>query len=150
MKVQQMNGEVVLTDNKGNAYRVVPRLLNDFADALVKIGHGRGGVGEQVTNYRDWQVVEEIVRLFVRVYPEIWRDFVEGNKIIASNQADSYGLLRDSSTEKGGEAQIRQLGSWPFELELMIRTIWPSQKFDKPFIRKFMQKLPMFKTAASI
>lgn len=150
MKARQENGQVVLTDDKGNAYRVVPKRLNAFADALVKIGHGRGGPGEQVTNESDWKAIEGIVTLFTRVYPGIWKEFVEGNKIIASNQAESYGLLSDKSTRKGGEAQLRQLGSWPFELEIMIKTIWPDQKFDKPFIRKFMQRLPVFKTASKI
>lgn len=150
MRITNNKGQVGLTDKAGITYRVVPRWLNDLSDAIVKIGHGRGGPNALVETETDWQVVAALVDLFAKVFPKEWKDFVIANKLTQSHQPNRHGLLEDPTTKKGGLAQIRQLGQWPFELEIFIRVIWPKQRFDKKFIRNFMSRLPVFKTAERI
>ena len=131
-------------------YRAVPRWVNSLADAVVKLGHGRGGPNVFVETDTDWQVIAGIVDLYATVFPGEWKAFLRSNKLIKSHQADKFGLLKDKSTRKGGEVQLRQLGQWPFELETLIRVICPDQRFDRKFIRGFMGRLPVFKTAEKI
>ena len=150
MKISKVGSQVTITDPQGNAYRVVPKWLNNLADAVVKIGKGRGGPNALIENDSDWQVVAGLVDLFANTFPQTWKDFVIANKLVASHQSQKHGLISDVTTKKGGEASIRQLGQWPFEFEIMIKTIWPSQRFDKKFIREFMRRLPVFKTAEKI
>lgn len=150
MKVVEQQGRPIWIDSKGQPYQAVPRWLNSLGDSVVKLGHGRGGPFEQVSNETDWQVIAGLVDLYATFFPQSWKDFVKDNKVISSAQANRHGLIADKGTKKGGEAQIRQLGQWPFELEVMIKTIWPNQKFNKDFLRGFMKRLPVFKTVDKI
>lgn len=131
-------------------YRVVPKWLNNLADAVVKLAHGRGGPDALVETEDDWQVVAGLVDIFATTNQATWKDFLKANKLVAGHQAERYGLLRDPTTRKGGQAQLRQLGQWPIELEFLIKIIWPNQKMDRRFIREFMRRLPVFKTADQI
>ena len=150
MRVTQNNEQVGLVDKAGVTYRVVPRWLNDLSDAIVKLGKGRGGPDALVETETDWQIVAGLVDLYANVFPQDWKEFLTANKVVQSYQPNKHGLLEDKTTKKGGDAQIRQLGQWPFELEIFIRVIWPKQRFDKKFTRKFMSRLPVFKTAEKI
>jgi len=150
MKVIEQEGKTMLADDEGHIYKVVPRWQNDFANALVKIGRGRGGTSARVNTEADWRVVEDIVRLYAKAFPTTWREFLRSNRIIRQNQRTEFGLLGDRETKKGGEAQIRQLGQWPFDLERFIKVIYPNQPFDKRFIREFMRRLPAFRTSVRI
>ena len=142
--------QIGLENKTGVTYRVVPRWLNDLSDAIVKLGKGRGGKDVMVETETDWQVVAGLVDLYANAFPQDWKLFLEANSMIQTTQPNRHGLLEDPTTKKGGTAQIRQLGQWPFELEIFIRTIWPNQRFDKKFIRKFMSRLPVFKTVEKI
>jgi len=145
-----MKDPVSIRDEKGQEYRLVERWVSDLADAVVKLGKGRGGPNVQVSTESDWQVIAGLVDLYANTFRQEWKEFVKTNRLVASHQRTRHGLLGDKATKKGGEAQIRQLGQWPFELEVMIKTIWPDQKFTKEFYRKFMDRIPVFRTAEKI
>lgn len=148
MKVINYNGRTALTDDKGNLYRVVPRRLNDMAEAVIAVGRGRGGKGVQVATEGDWKTIEALIRIFAKFFPAEYQDFLSQNAKTRSMQLSKFGEMVDKSSDQN--IYVRQLGTWPFELEAMIKVIWPDQKFDQKFNRKFFTKFTLFKTTDKI
>lgn len=133
----------VYQDKFGNTFRIVPKWHERVADAVMKIGHGRGGAFAQVEREEDWTVIEQLTDLFAHLYPQEWEDFLESTAILRKYRTSKHGLLGDS---KDNNALIRQVAQWPMTWELLIRTVYPNQKFDKKFIDRFVKRLPAFST----
>lgn len=135
---------------EGQAFRVTNKWALSLANEVVAAAHGRGGPGWQIETEEDWQVVDKICSIYARHFPKDVKEFLRINQVIRMNQADKYGRIKDATTSKGGETQMRQLGQWPLELERLLKVIWPDQKFNKKFIREFFLRFPLFATVENI
>lgn len=130
--------------------RITNRWAVSLADAVVDAAHGRGGPDSVVDTEEDWKVVVAILEICARYFPKEVDDYLKLNKVIRSHQATEYGLMEDATTKKGGEGNVRQLGWWPFEFEVLVRIIYPRQKFDKKFNREFFRRFPALRTAIKL
>lgn len=150
MKVIEENGRRLLEDDLGMRYRTASPWQQALSEAVVKVSQGVGGDFQQIETQRDWQVVEELLKIYAHFFPVQYREYLKNNKALLANQKNQFGLLEDPTTKKGGLISARQLGTWPFELETLIRVVWPDQKFTKKFNEKFFKKFKAFATAERI
>ena len=131
-------------------FRVTTKWANDLANEVVFAAHGRGGPNEVIQTEEDWIVVRDILEICAKYFPKEISDYLELNKAIKANQKNQYGLLEEPETPKGGIANVRQIGTWPFEFETLVRVIWPRQKMDKKFTREFFRRFPALRTAEKL
>jgi len=131
-------------------YLITTKWTNDLANEVVRVARGRGGPDARVETEEDWVVVGRLLDLCAKYFPKEVREVLRLNKAIALHQKNKFGLLEDPQTKKGGMAQIRQTGQWPFEFEVLMRVVWPNQKFNRTFNRKLMERFTALKTAEKI
>lgn len=137
-------------EQNGEPFRITSKWNLGLANEVVDAAHGRGGPGHLIQTEEDWLVVDRITTIYAKYFPREVKEFLKINQVIRGHQDDKFGRLRDNTTSKGGDAQIRQLGQWPLELEKLLSVVWPDQKFNKPFLRKFFARFPAFATAEKI
>lgn len=131
-------------------YRVTTKWANNLANEIVIAAHGRGGPNALVQTEEDWKVVLAILNICAKYFPKEIHDYLELNKAVKLNQKNQYGLLEDPETKKGGAANVRQTGTWPFEFETLVRVVWPNQRMDKKFTRELFRRFPMLRTAEKL
>lgn len=144
------NGKIFLEDELGFRYRTATPWQQALSESIIDAAHGIGGSLQQCESETDWKVVDKLLVIFQRFFTSQYSEFLKNNKATASNQRDKFGLLEDQNTSKGGDINVRQLGTWPFELETMIRVVWPDQKFNRRFNEKFFRRFRAFRTAEQI
>ena len=130
-------------EENGMPFRVTNKWTVALADTMEALPHD---VSDVIESERDWQVVEMVCNIYAKFFPKEIKEFLKINKLISSNQVDKFGRIEDNTTKKGGEAQFRQLGQIPYYLYILLRVIWPKQKFDRKFQRQFFMRFPAFRT----
>lgn len=144
----------VYQDGLGNTFKIVSRGADAISEAIIKIAKGRGGPLSQVQTEGDWEVVEKVTDLYAHFFPEEWSEFLEGQKIALDARKNRFGLLADieagsvsaKTSVRGNLASIREVARWPVRWELLLKSIYGSQRFDKKFLDKFLKRLPQFAT----
>lgn len=124
-------------------------LANAVEDLCKKYGYPDPNP-EIVKTDKDWRCVSELMELCGKYFPKEIREHIEIAKALKANQSSEFGYMQDSSTRKGGQIQMRQTGVWPFEFEILVKVIWPKQKFNKKFTREFFKRFPVLQTAERI
>ncbi len=109
-----------------------------------------GGPNTAVETERDWYAVGQLLNICAKFFPKEIDEYLKLNKVIKASQANQYGLLEDPTTKKGGEAHVRQIGTWPAEFEYLVKIVWPRQKFDRKFNRELFKRFPVLQTALKI
>ena len=130
--------------------RVTTKWANDLANEVVIAAHGRGGPNHVIQTEEDWTVVLNILEICAKYFPKEISDYLEFNKVIKASQKNKYGLLEEPETKKGGVANVRQIGTWPFEFETLVRVVWPRQKMDKKFTGELFRRFPALQTAEKL
>lgn len=140
-------------EQNGTPFRVTTKWTSMLAEAVDSLANKYGYPDPNpytIQSEKDWRCVAEVMELCSRFFPKEIRDYLEMNKQIKAHQKNQYGLMEDADTKKGGLANLRQTGTWPFEFEIIVRTIWPNQKFNKKFTREFFKRFPLLQTAERI
>ena len=98
-------------------------------DELVRISRGNRDIVESES---DWEVVENLIRFYVKRWPYDWAEFLK-------NLPDIRQSRRPGGRSKtGGMVYLMAL---PLRLERLIKAIFPlnqvNRKFSHEFIRRF-------------
>jgi hypothetical protein len=104
-------------------------------DRIVEMAQGNR---DAVTSQKDWEILGELLKFFSEEWPDEFNSFKA-----------SIPDIRSSRREGGyGEKhQVMYLAALPPRFERMIKSIFPSQQFDKKFIYRLIRKFPIFRIA---
>ncbi len=130
------------SDDLGIEPRVVPypRALVEAIDIINEFFRKNGSKHGFVEHDGDWRVIEYCYELFQISYPEDLKIFVETQKKIRQNLKSANGGFTDDG---GGEMQHKM--NIPQKMYQLINRFYPLQKWDKKFVAKLAQKLPVLK-----
>jgi hypothetical protein len=120
-------------------YYTVPAKVIKGANHLVEIAKQASPNGRVETS-KDWWILEETIKVYRSMFP---RDYLEFMSSIAAIRSAHRGLSQGIAKEAGG-AELRSTLELPQKLHEMILTMFPKQYFDKEFVYKFANKLPVF------
>lgn len=137
----------------GHKFRITNKWATDLADAIEMVAtkyYGPAVVTHPIESLLDWVALAEIVEVYDRFFPEEIKEYLRLNSAVKANQKNKFGLLEDPTTKKGGESNVRQLGTVPFHLETLIRVVWPRHRFTRKFNEKFFKTFTRFSTAERI
>jgi hypothetical protein len=118
------------------------RQMVEFIDNLILFAR-KNGSSNQVKTSMDWKTLDFLYKGWAALYPKSASDFEIHMKEIQS--VSKHGIARD----KGG-AMIQHQLEIPSPLYRMMRVIFPDQKWDRPFVRKFSQHFPMMRGGKSL
>ena len=128
-----------------NSTRWVQASKMQAVNKLIKLKNDKG----------PWEVIAEIIRVWVKEKPEEYRSFVIGldetkrsRKVSSVGGSYFSGVTKDKST--GG--RIRYLCDIPVKVIKMIRVIYTPDELpmDKKFYNKFGRLFPDFKISEKI
>jgi hypothetical protein len=119
--------------NASIVWKTYQKKMVDKVDRIVELAHG---YRDTVNTLKDWEVVGELLKFFAEEWPHEFNSFKEQiPDIRSSRRADGYSSTRE----------IKYVAALPPRFERMIKSIFPSQQFDKKFIYKLIRKFPVFK-----
>jgi hypothetical protein len=102
-------------------------------DRLLELAHGKR---EDVKTANDWEVLDELFKFFVNRWPKEFVSFKESVELIRRTR---------NPGGKSNSKEIMYLGALPSRLERLIKTMFPNQKFDKPFMYKLVKRYKLLK-----
>lgn len=116
-------------------WRQYRKSLVDKVDHIVELARGNR---ETIATLKDWEIVGEILKFFAEEWPDEFNSFKASiPDIRSSRRADGYSESRE----------VKYIAALPPRFERMIKSIFPSQQFDKKFIYKLIRKFPVFRVA---
>jgi hypothetical protein len=126
-------------------YYTVPAKVVKGADHLMALSKQTTPEGKVETS-KDWWVLEETIKVYRSMFPRDYLEFVES---VARIRQAHRGISKGVAKEAGG-AEIRSTLELPQRLYEMIMTMFPAQRFDKEFVYKFANRLPIFSAVDKI
>ena len=111
--------------------------LVEAVDSIVNLAK-RNGCGKTIIREKDWEVLEQIIKMWQIIYPQE-SDFFYKSMKKWWEHTKRLGV----SKEKGG-AMIQHKLEVPQKLYQMIEAIFPNQKWDKKFVNKFAKRFKIF------
>ena len=123
-KLENPNKQILLRQYKAS--------IVEGVDRLVKLGRGR----TTISNQSDWDVVDEIIRFFVREWPSEWKEFT-----------DTVPDIRHTRRSGGWSKtkNIMYVASLPWRLERLIQRVFPLHEYNKKFIHSLIKRYKIFK-----
>lgn len=101
-------------------------------DRLVELGRGRTNISTQ----SDWDLLDEIVKFFMKEWPGEWKQF-------ADTVPDIRRTRRSGGYSKSGE--MRYLAALPNRLERLIQRVFPQHEYSKEFVNRLIKRYKIFK-----
>ena len=113
------------------------RYLVEFTDSLIDIAK-RNGSKSRVETSHDWKTLDYIYRGWRILFPQTSKEFEDHMK--------NWRLLATKGgLSKEKNALIQHKLEIPLPLYQMIKTIFPDQKWNKEFVKKFSQNFGSFR-----
>lgn len=113
-------------------WRQYRKRVVDAVDRIVEMAHGQR---ENVSNEKDWKIVEELFTFFANEWPN---EYIEFKKTIP----DIRGTRNPGGYSESKE--IRYIGAVPPRFMRLVKAIFPSQEWDKRFTNKFVKRMKLF------
>ena len=111
-------------------------------DKIVELAKGRPTF---VDGDKDWEIIWELFVLWHEAFPENFEEFSRYIAEYRRNLKNKDGMFKSES----GELYQAQL-EIPEKLFIMIKTIYPDQKWDRKFVSSLARRLPILKIADKI
>lgn len=128
---------------KGISYVPYETPLVQFIDNLIEYAKKNGSTSQIVTE-SDWKTLDYIMQGFETLYPELSHTFYENMK-----EWRKQSTLHAVAKGEFG-ARIQHQLEIPQKVYLMIQIIFPNQKWDKKFVKKFASHYKQFKGAEQL
>jgi hypothetical protein len=123
----------------GISYVPYERQYVEFIDALIDFAKKNQSTS-QIVSDADWKTMEFIYKGWKTFYPIHATQFEDHMKDVR-NHSHIAGIVKE------GEGMIQYQLEIPEKLYHMIQIIFPNQKWDREFIRKFAQHFPTLRAA---
>lgn len=121
-------------------YVTAPREQMQLIDKVVeKLRNNQSGM---VETEDDWAAVKLLFDLFRKEHPGHYEWFVEEIKKFRVATVSTHGIIKDESSD-----MVQHMLEIPEIFHAYIHKMFPNQKWDRTFIRKLSQELPILKVA---
>ena len=118
-------------------YVIAPREQVMIIDKIVELVKDSQGVVE-TSNH--WKAISLMFDLFRKEFPAHYDAFVEEIKQYRLATASNKGIIKDDAGDS-----IQHQMEIPERFFQYVRAIFPDQKWDREFLKKLAQELPIFK-----
>jgi len=113
--------------------------LVDAVEALIRFHRQKGG-GTVIQTESQWEVVIKVFEVWATLYPQEYINFKNSQGKARSNQKNHNA----SNREKGG-AEIQHMINMPQVFHSILRVLYPNQRFDKKFVTKLGNRMPLLR-----
>ena len=120
-------------------YEPFRKEIVDAVDAIVLAAKKNGSYSKRVETQADWKTMTTIVRVYATIFESDYRDFIKNLK------KTKESLKTEHAHDKEGEAIVQHQLSVPQMLYILIKVIFPDQKWDKDFVARFSRRYDQFK-----
>lgn len=141
MKVIEENNPL-LPDPSEIYYVPFEKHLVEWTDSVVEMAK-KLDCGKQIETEADWKVIEYIFKGWTVLFEQDYKRFIDKMKFLKSS------LSNDDATAKEGEGRVQHQMEFPMTLYKLIDSVFPLQKWDTKFVRKFANRMPELKTAVN-
>jgi hypothetical protein len=114
-------------------WRQYEKTVVEDVDKIVELSHGNR---EVVKTSKDWEILEELLKFYIKRWPQEFAEFKETIPNIRHSR-------RDGGYSKSKETMY--VGAIPPRFMKLIKVIFPQQQFDKKFVWKMVTKIPLFR-----
>lgn len=119
--------------------RAIVEAVDKIADKAMKHSSGHS-----VTTAADWEIVEDIFKLWAKFYPDEYQDFLRQQRQLRSGAFNKHGASPDKNTA------LQHLAELPGKAWRMVEEFFPEQELTKGFIKKLVRRLPILQVPEKI
>lgn len=122
-----------------NVYYVrAPRRKVLYIDALIEKAK-RLQINDFIQTENDWEIVQDLFKLFIKEYPEDYENFKRSVERIKSSMLREDGIVKDKDAMMQHQLEI------PEKFFLMLEAMFPlqSKHLDEGFVRELARRIPI-------
>lgn len=121
-------------------YKPYERPVVEYVDKLLELRSKRGS-NLSVQTEGDWAIMDFIYKGWRTLFSEYADGFESQMRTWRAMTLNKMGVAKE------GGAMLQHQLEVPEKLYAMIKIVYPMQKWDKKFIKKFSDRFPQFKGA---
>lgn len=124
-------------------YTAVPLPMLKDIEHLVDVRKKASPDG-RIESDKDFEILVNVYGVWRKYFPEDYRSFIKSAEQIRNDvtMQGTKGIVKGE-----GEARMQHQLEIPEKLHQMIVIIFPQHKYDKAFVKKFVQYLPEFRVS---
>lgn len=124
-------------------YVTVPRQQVMVIDKIVeKLKNNQSGT---VESQDDWDAIVLLFDLFKLEHPLHYQSFIETIKEYRKATSSNHGIIRDDAGD-----MVQHMLEIPEVFHSYVHRIFPTQKWDRKFIKKLTSELPILKISDTL
>lgn len=115
--------------------------LVDAVEHLIRLARRAGGNGT-ISTEKHWEITSFIFNLWTSLYPQEYTDFR------AFQARQKHDQKNNAVAREKGGAMVQHQLEIPRKFHDLLAVIFPKQKYDKVFVAKLAQRMPLLNLKA--